>query len=584
MIKSKILIIILALLSFRASSQKSPIFIPGKDYRKDEVQRFYLSPTRIVWTNDDSTKLITNIDHLLKLGNGQADLSQNDLSVMRSSKLKRSAILLDFGKEIHGGISIVTDQNKGGKPIRVRIRFGESVSEAMSDITVANGATNDHAMRDMIVAIPWLGKLEIGDSGFRFARIDLVDDDVELKLKEVSAVLVIRDIPYQGSFKSSDTLLNNIWMTGAYTVHLNMQNYLWDGIKRDRLVWIGDMHPEVSTISTVFGQQDVVQKSLDQARDITPYPQYMAGMVSYSMWWVIIQHDWYMHWGNLNYLKEQKQYLSKLLVQLSSKIDENNQETLDGGNRFIDWPTSPNKPAIHAGLQALLIITLEDGIRLSETLGDNATAEICKKAVSKLKKHIPDVNGSKQAAALMSISGLMPPKEAAQVISLDGVHNFSTYYGYYLLQAKAKAGDYSGAIDAIKNFWGPMLSLGATTFWEDFNIDWIPGASRIDELVPAGKKDIHAENGDYCYKGFRHSLAHGWAAGPTPWLTEYVLGIKVIAPGCKVISIKPHLGNLSFAEGSMPTPYGILKVKHSRKADGSVESIIDAPKSIRIIK
>jgi alpha-L-rhamnosidase len=40
---------------------------------------------------------------------------------------------------------------------------------------------------------------------------------------------------------------------GADTVHLCMQDYLWDGIKRDRLVWIGDMHPEVSTINAVFG-------------------------------------------------------------------------------------------------------------------------------------------------------------------------------------------------------------------------------------------------------------------------------------------------------------------------------------------
>ena len=27
-----------------------------------------------------------------------------------------------------------------------------------------------------------------------------------------------------------------IWQTGAYTVHLNMHNYVWDGIKCDRFV------------------------------------------------------------------------------------------------------------------------------------------------------------------------------------------------------------------------------------------------------------------------------------------------------------------------------------------------------------
>ena len=56
---------------------------------------------------------------------------------------------------------------------------------------------------------------------------------------------------------SNDERLNRIWQTGAYTVHLNMQDYLWDGIKRDRLVWIGDMGPETMTVLSVFGNQDI---------------------------------------------------------------------------------------------------------------------------------------------------------------------------------------------------------------------------------------------------------------------------------------------------------------------------------------
>ena len=57
----------------------------------------------------------------------------------------------------------------------------------------------------------------------------------------------------------------------SYTVHLNMQEYLWDGIKRDRLVWVGDMHPEVMTIHTVFGENEVVRKSLDFAKTLRRY-------------------------------------------------------------------------------------------------------------------------------------------------------------------------------------------------------------------------------------------------------------------------------------------------------------------------
>ena len=45
-------------------------------------------------------------------------------------------------------------------------------------------------------------------------------------LKEVNAIFSYRDIPYLGSLQCSDERLNEIWETGAYTVHLNMQHYL----------------------------------------------------------------------------------------------------------------------------------------------------------------------------------------------------------------------------------------------------------------------------------------------------------------------------------------------------------------------
>jgi len=570
-----------------SQAQLPPVFDSSRmaTVQTTPTVRRYLSPEKIIWQTPDAGDHIHNAERLLLPGNGQADLANQNMCVLKSTTTLHPAVLLDFGKELHGGLQLVTGMFKSGKPVKLRVRFGESVSEAMSDVEPGKNATNDHAMRDMIVEVPWLGKLEVGNTGFRFVRIDLLDDNAELQLKEVRAIFVYRDLPYLGSFKCSDELLNQIWMTGAYTVHLNMQDYLWDGIKRDRLVWIGDMHPETSTISAVFGYNDVVPKSLDLSRDITPLPQYMNGMVSYSMWWVLIQRDWYQHTGNLAYLQQQATYLKGLLDHLSKKIDANNSEDLQDGTRFLDWPSSENKPAIHAGLQAMMIMTLDAGAALSKVLNDEETVKKCNAAIARLKKNVPDVNGSKQAAALMALSGLVPAKKINdEVISVGGVKDYSTFYGYYMLQAKAKAGDYQGGLNDIRTYWGAMLKLGATTFWEDFNMDWLPNASRIDALVAPGQKDIHGDYGAYCYKGFRHSLCHGWASGPTPWLTEHVLGISVVAPGCKVIRVVPHLGDLQFAEGTFPTPYGLVKVKHTRLANGKIQSDIKAPAQVKIIR
>lgn len=472
------------------------------------------------------------------------------------------------------------------RAVRIRVRFGESVSEAMSELGGPKNTTNDHAVRDQTCLIPWLGTHEIGNTGFRFVRIDLVDPDSFVVLKAVRAVFLYRDLPYKGSFRCSDERLNRIWQTGVYTVHLNMQDYLWDGIKRDRLVWLGDMHPETMTISSVFGNVDVVPASLDLIRDHTPLPEWMHTISSYSMWWVLIQQSWYQHHGDLAYLQRQKPYLTGLLLQLMNHIGPDNAETLPGPvMRFLDWPSSGNEKAIHAGLHSLLILSLQAGDELCGVLNDSETQMKCRDAVARLKKHVPDPGNSKQAAALMTLAGLGDAATLNRnVMAVDGAKRLSTFYGYYVLQARAKAGDYQGCLDCIRAYWGGMLDLGATTFWEDFDLDWMVNASRIDELVPAGKKDIHGDFGNHCYKGFRHSLCHGWASGPTAWLSEHVLGVQIVEPGCKTLKIKPHLGDLDWAEGSYPTPRGTLHVRHEKQPDGNVRSTINAPPGIQILE
>ncbi|WP_229213939.1 alpha-L-rhamnosidase-related protein [Dyadobacter psychrotolerans] len=565
------------------AQQLPPIFDKTYESQKDSRIRQYLSPKRIVWMSDKTGQSIIDPQNLIKLGTGQADLVHRNISRLVSTHEVRPGLVLDFGKEIQGGLQLITDQPGDHRPIKIRIRFGESVSETMSDVDTISGATNDHAMRDFIIDVPWLGMMQIGNTGFRFARIDLVDPNRDLQLKEVRAVFEYRDIPYLGSFKSNDDRLNQIWNTGAYTVHLNMQEYLWDGIKRDRLVWVGDMHPEVMTINAVFGKNDVVAKSLDQARDITPLPGWMNGISAYSMWWVLIHRDLYKNQGDLEYLRKQQKYLVALLDQIMQKTKDN-KENLDGG-RFLDWPSSENPLGVHAGLHAMMVMTLDAGAELCTILDEPAQAAKCKEVSTNLKLYVPDANNSKQAAALLSLAGLVDAQKAnTEVISQGECERFSTFYGYYMLQAKAKAKDYQGAMDCIRNYWGGMLDMGATTFWEDFDLAWTKNAAPITELVPEGKDDIHGDFGAYCYKNLRHSLCHGWASGPTSWLTEHVLGVSVVEPGCKVIRIQPNLGDLQWVEGTFPTPMGVVKIRHEKQANGKIKSDIDAPKGVKVLR
>lgn len=562
--------------------------------QKDTRIREYITPVRIVW--QQNTDLVRGADNLFVGGNGQADLVNAHICVMRSENGRKPSILLDFGKEIQGGIQIVTGMPASQTPKTVRVRFGESVSEAMCEIDGKNGASNDHAIRDFEMKLPWLGVAEVGNSGFRFARIDMVDDNTELHIKEIRAISVYRDILYKGSFLSNDERLNKIWQTGAYTVHLNMQEYLWDGVKRDRLVWVGDMHPEVMTINSVFGYNEVVPKTLSFISEVTALPSWMNGMSSYSIWWLLIQRDWFYYQGDLDYLKSQKDYIIKLVRHLMNFVDDRGIEKLDG-MRFLDWPSSESPETINAGLQSMMVMAMEAGNELCMVLGETELAEKAVKLSEKMRKASKSVRkaylksvkdpssaGMKQGAALMVLAGLMDAEEANKnIISVKGAHGFSTFYGYYMLKAMAKAGDYKGAIDIIRDYWGAMLDLGATTFWEDFDLDWLPDAARIDEIVPEGKKDIHGDFGAYCYKKFRHSFCHGWASGPTSWLSEYVLGVQVVEPGCKVVRIVPHLGDLKWVKGTFPTPYGIISISHKLDSNGKVITKVDAPSEVQVL-
>ncbi len=544
--------------------------------QKSPLASFIIQPKRIVWASDQGVR---NSANLLKNHRGQAVLREPIPPLVMKPG---GGIVIDFGMEITGSVELFTasSQPKGGS---VRIRFGESVAEAMANIG-QRGAQNDHALRDQVVKIPWLGKITIGPSGFRFVRIDNADPKMDVQLSQVRAILTLRDIPYVGSFKCSDERLNRIWETGAYTVHLNMQDYLWDGIKRDRLVWLGDMHPEVSVINCVFGLNEVVPKSLDMIRDITPVTAWMNGISSYSMWWILIHDEWYLHHGGLDYLRQQQPYLTALLKRLATFVDADGREKLNG-MRFLDWPTASNPVAVHHGLQAMMTLTMESGARLSEILGDKETAGLCTDTAERLRKHIPESSGRKAPAALLSVAGLRDPAEVStNVLKKDGPKDLSTFYGFYVLNALAKSNDIDTALGFISQYWGGMLDFGATTFWEDFDLAWAKNAGRIDELVAPGKKDLHGDFGAYCYTGFRHSFCHGWAGGPTAWLSKNVLGITPVAPGCAQVRIAPHLGRLAWAEGTYPTPKGPIHVRHGKQPDGSTRTTVKLPEGIVRVK
>jgi hypothetical protein len=79
----------------------------------------------------------------------------------------------------------------------------------------------------------------------------------------------------------------------------------------------------------------------------------------------------------------------------------------------------------------------------------------------------------------------------------------------------------------IRDYWGPQIEAGATTFWETC----FPG--------PVRKTRSHC---------------HGWSAAPTYFLPAHVLGIRPNRPGYREVLIAPQPEDLAWARGVVPVP------------------------------
>ena len=153
-----------------------------------------------------------------------------------------------------------------------------------------------------------------------------------------------------------------------------------------------------------------------------------------------------------------------------------------------------------------------------------------------------------------------------------------------IVKALQNLGEGEFALDVIRDYFGAMLDMGATTFWEDFDMAWLADSPLPITALPSNeRKNIHADYGKSCYKGLRHSLCHGWSSGFIDFFFGYVLGITSTAVGYQSVSVTPHLCGLDFAEGELPTRYGNIYVRHELK-NGVVKSTVRLPDGVTLTK
>ena len=161
-----------AIASFTVVTAAFGLFAAVPD-RADPRTRTFVTPKRVVWTSGDTVygnrSVVKNAEWLLapRFGQIPEERWRGACGCAMENNGENPSVILDFGRELHGGLQI---GSMGPRGMKMRVRFGESVGEVMADIGTKS-ASNDHAIRDGVHDIPFMGVVEIGNTGFRFVRL-----------------------------------------------------------------------------------------------------------------------------------------------------------------------------------------------------------------------------------------------------------------------------------------------------------------------------------------------------------------------------------------------------------------------------
>lgn len=529
----------------------------------DRVCEIYF-PVKILYLDGN----FENLENFMSVEDLQIGLAERSTVMIHAP----AQIIFDFGQELHGGVRILSQFIEGGSTT-LKISAGESVSECCASLGEL-GACNDHSIHYLETHLTFLSDTTFLQTGFRFVRLEFPEKK-DIILKAVVAVNIIRKLSPSGSFICNDDRVNEIFAVASRTLMLNMQDYLWDGIKRDRLVWIGDMHPETLGIINLFGADPCVEKSLRYIQRNTPEGSWMNNVPTYNAWWLIIVADYYLQNANECFLEEMRGPIKAIFSSIYDLIEENGDIHITEQFLF-DWPSHGSDDE-EEGIRSLFYLAALRSRYLFKMLGEDTAC--CEKMLHMLSKTGKQIKQFKQCEAFAVYSGRRDAQTAYPFLVKDGVSGFSTFMSYYVLQTILDSGHPDKALDLMKQFYGGMLDLGATTFWEEFDLQEMKGCVPIDEYPVGGKKNAHGSFGQHCYIGYRRSLCHGWACGPIPFLIQGILGIKVLEKGCSKVRISPVSAGLEWYEISYPTPKGIINVSFkNNKFDCSV------PKGVQVVK
>lgn len=473
-----------------------------------------------------------------------------------SGQVKGNEFVLDFGKETFGFIKLHGLTGKG----KLTIYYGESKEEAMSNqgaVTIDVLQLNGLAKKDSVMPL---------SKAFRYAR---VVKDPSIQVAEVTMLHEYADLKERGGFTCSDPEINRIYEVAKYTLHLNSREFFIDGIKRDRWVWSGDAYQSYLMNYYLYFDNPTVSRTILALRGKDPVTGHVNTIMDYTFYWFLSIYDYYQYSGDKTFITQFYPRMQSLMDYcLGRRNKDGFMEGLPGDWVFVDWADKLSKKGALSFEQLLFCRSLETMAICAKLVNDNAAAAKYEQEAAQLKTKLMATywNPSKQAMVHSLINGAQSEnvtrytnmfaiffdyfnqdQKAAvkqSVLLNDKIQKITTpYMRFYELEALCAMGEQKFVTKEIKDYWGGMLALGATSFWEEYN----PTKKGAEHYAMYGRE-------------FGKSLCHAWGASPIYLLGKYYLGVKPTSPSYATYAVDPALGGLEWMQGKVPTPNGEVEL------------------------
>lgn len=506
------------------------------------------------------------------------------------------AVTLDHGREV-----VVAKNLRLQTAIQQGIWYAiRSVLRGTTTTIFING--EEVLQFDSNAFAPGVPRYGRGTVGFHQLR----GDDAEFTQLKISAEN--GELLYSNSFDNSRSLDDFVLpLTSTIPV-------IVDGAKRDRSVWSGDLAVQSlviydSTFATEYVRNSLLLLGSNAGPDgrvatnlnaewpvhtgLEPSIHRRIYSANYTLWWAKDLADYFRFTGDTRFAMAQWPTLSKELAWANGQLNKDGLfETKEDNGSDWDYYDGPKKGAV-TSFNALYYRVLCDVADMADAVGKKDEAQHLRSSAQALRATINrvlfntrtglyDVSDQErgtvsQDSNVLAVLYGVASKEASPAILAKLRTQLSTQYGPkpfgemrykpmispfisgFELVSRFETDDDLSAFDLLSTVWSPMLAPGKSmtgTFWENISLDGKPGI------------------------GPNTSLAHGWAAMPSAALSMYVLGVRPVGAGYSTWSVKPHMGTLVWARGSVPTPHGNIEVAWNRVHDG-FELQVSAPRGTR---